>query len=748
MAFIETMVPPCCRGLLIAAGLGPGALLMAQVRVVVNRGQSQEQPCQVVSEARCRLRVEPDTPGAFKPTLSQHLGYQPQWLWTILEEPASGAVVKREPHDDPDSAYFHLPAVKAVTSFHVQVMARDHPETKVVVAFQVHPKLTLSVADAEVLSGRPCELVAARGPVRISTTFSVAGPGGGTLNRDAQGRTFWTPPAVEVPTSLMLMAQDPIAQTDEPRTLQVLPAVMIRARRFATQCHNLVAGNACALTAERRDGAAAHWQWTVLGASGGQIDVNPQGAATYTAPYTSVAFRVYLRATDLNHPADSALWPMDVMPRIPNLPDYYAEVVLPTAQGDGWMAPTPELTLFAVRGEPGAAADPRAPGFERVLLVEDDPAMGALSGTLLAQSGRSFEVFGKKGVQEKTLRFGDRSDEITAMVVRPRGSLPGNPRQIVFAEYDEASRQGTIWAGNPDGTSTLLAGRANAMAVVGRSRRHGVNLGENYIFPCDGRGTQAAIGRITGMAMSADGTVTFTELRTEDDDILGEPGLSDGKGVIRQLAVDGHVTILAGTLAARVPSGQRPTDGRGGAAVLACPSGLVLDPVAGAFYFFDFESLRRVTLEGLVTTLAGPAFTEPMHHLLVLGDQLLVMGHKNALWMLNLRTGTRRRLMAATPLAAKQRWVRMGPLSAVAPLLPTMACAALANPQAMAVNAQGTCIVADGPMLLKIDLSRWAGYAQAVPAAAMAVDPEEEHKDDPPSALAGCTSAPPSHKPL
>ena len=767
MAFLTSTGALCLRSLLIVAALGPvAAPLMAQMRVQVHSFRREEPPYQVEGGRKISLSVEPDLPGVGHPDFLDTLGYEPNWTWTILDPPASGATLRPDPWDegDPDAADFMAPTVSAVTTFHIEVKERDHPDTKVVVALQVYPSLTLSVAGADAVSGRPCELLAARGPVRLPAEFSVAGPGGGTLDRDAQGRTFWTPPPVELPTSLCLLVQDPLTHgVGDPRaslpgyrlghfarvrTLQVLPAVRIQAKRQSTPCHNLVSGNTCTLTAERRDGAAAQWQWTVLGARGGQISAGPQGATTYTAPHTSVAYRVYLRATDLNHPADSALYPIDVMPRIPRLPDYYAEVVLPAAQGDGWMAPTPEMTLFAARGEPGAAADPSAPGFERVLLVEDDPAMGALSGTLLAQSGRTFGVYSKKGVQVQTLRFGERTDPITAMAVRPKGSLPDNPRQIVFAEYDQASRQGTIWAGNLDGTSTLLAGRADADELDSSSEDDEVD--EDYIHPCDGQGTQAAIGRITGMAMSADGTVTFTELRTEKDQVLYEGLATDGLGVIRQLAPDGHVTLLAGALDSEVPLDQPATDGHGGAAVMAYPSQLVQDPVAGAFYFIDNTRLRRVTPEGAVTTLAAPAFAGSMQRLQVLGDQLLVNGDKNALWRLNLRTGAWRTLMGPSPLPLNQQYVRLGPLSGVSPLLPPLACAALAAPQAMTVNAQGTCIIADGPMLLKIDLSRFAGHANAGPAAgaaAMAVDADEEAKDDPPSPTLGVsTSAPPAKK--
>ena len=743
----------CFHGLLVAAALGPGALLLAQVRVVVNELPIQNQPYRVEGGSQVSLKVEPDPPGAIKTTFLQHLGYQPQWLWTVLEQPANGAEVGREPHDGRDSAHFQPPAVNAVTTFHVQVTARDHPGTTVVVAFQVYPALTLSVAGAAPVSGRPCELRVTRGAAPFPAKISTAMPGGGTLNRDAQGRTFWTPPPVEVPTPIALLVVDPLTRQDrrlqagnfETRTLRVLPAIQLQARRWSSPCHNLVAGNACTLTAERRDGAAAHWQWTALGTRGGQFGVDAQGATTYTAPPTSMAFRVYLRATDLNHPADSALWPVDVMPRIPNLADYSAEVVMPAAHGNGWMAPTPEMTLFTAQGGPGPAADPRAAGFERVVFVEDDQAMGALSGTWLAQSGRSFEVFSKRGVHVRTLRFGDRSDQITAMAVRPRGSLAGNPRHVVFAEYDEKSRQGTLWAGNPDGTSTLLAGRADAAAALGRSEDQ--ELGENYIPPCDGQGAQAALGRITGMAMSADGTVTFTELRTEDDDVLEMGSDTDGLGLIRRLAPDGQVTLLAGDLDSPVPLEEPCTDGQGAAAVMAVASELVLDPVGGAFYFIDFESLRRVTPEGVVTTLVAPAFADSMQKLQVVGDHLLVNGNHDALWMLNLRTGVWRTLMAASPLFRNHKCVHLGPLSGISPLLPPLACALLAHPQAMAVNAQGTCVVADGPLLLKIDLSRWAGHGNAGPAAAMAVDADEEHKDDPPSAALGeSTSAPPSKK--
>jgi len=108
----------------------------------------------------------------------------------------------------------------------------------------------------------------------------------------------------------------------------------------------------------------------------------------------------------------------------------------------------------------------------------------------------------------------------------------------------------------------------------------------DIVGPVDGKGSGALLGRGTGIAVAADGSMLFTDSSNQ---------------VIRRIATDGTVTTVAGTAGA-----PGSTDGVGAAARLFVPAGAVLD-TAGNLYFSDAEgtTIRKMDTAGAVTTIAG-----------------------------------------------------------------------------------------------------------------------------------------------
>ena len=104
----------------------------------------------------------------------------------------------------------------------------------------------------------------------------------------------------------------------------------------------------------------------------------------------------------------------------------------------------------------------------------------------------------------------------------------------------------------------------------------------------DAKGSAALFGQPMGVSCAADGTIAVVDYSND---------------VIRQIAVDGTVSTLAG---ARGNVGT--ADGTGAAAQFANPTVMVRDS-SGALYVADSagSTIRRVSLSGIVTTIAGTA---------------------------------------------------------------------------------------------------------------------------------------------
>ena len=126
---------------------------------------------------------------------------------------------------------------------------------------------------------------------------------------------------------------------------------------------------------------------------------------------------------------------------------------------------------------------------------------------------------------------------------------------------------------SPDGTVSTLAGNGTS----GFTNGSGVNA--SFFFP-------------QGITLAEDGNLYVTD---------------SGNSSIRKITPNGNVTTLAGT------GEEGVKDGEGTNASFDSPSGIVWNPKLKALYVADRgnNSIRAVTLDGIVTTYAGKTGGDP-----------------------------------------------------------------------------------------------------------------------------------------
>ena len=184
----------------------------------------------------------------------------------------------------------------------------------------------------------------------------------------------------------------------------------------------------------------------------------------------------------------------------------------------------------------------------------------------------------------------------------------------------------TIRKVTPTGVVTTLAGSAGQPGQHGWHRRRGAVLlslawrwtvagnvyvadtGNNTIRKVTGDGVVTTLAGSAGQSGSADGTGSAARFNYPYGvavDSAGNVYVADTCNyTIRKVTRDGVVTTLAGS--AGTVSGS--ADGTGSAAQFNYPSGVAVDS-AGNVYVADSgnNTIRRVTSSGVVTTLAGSA---------------------------------------------------------------------------------------------------------------------------------------------
>jgi sugar lactone lactonase YvrE len=150
---------------------------------------------------------------------------------------------------------------------------------------------------------------------------------------------------------------------------------------------------------------------------------------------------------------------------------------------------------------------------------------------------------------------------------------------------------GNCYRGNPaiDSAGTIFwaDGCANVIRKLSNSGQLSIMAGAaNTAGAADGAAGTARFNQPAEVVLAPDGALYVAD---------------KGNHAIRRIATNGDVTTVAGSAATSV---QR--DGSGSAAGLERPQALALD-AAGNLYFADYGVLRKMTPNGVVTTIAGQA---------------------------------------------------------------------------------------------------------------------------------------------
>ncbi|MEO6993560.1 MAG: FG-GAP-like repeat-containing protein [Lacunisphaera sp.] len=191
--------------------------------------------------------------------------------------------------------------------------------------------------------------------------------------------------------------------------------------------------------------------------------------------------------------------------------------------------------------------------------------------------------------------------------------------------YVADSTNGTIRKVSPTGLVTTLAGMAGTrsstdgmrsqagfdspegVAVDGAGTVYVADLGNNTVRKITAEGLVTTLAGTAGVEGSADGLGGAASFRQPADvtvDASGNVYVADlGNSTVRKITPEGLVTTLAG-----LPGSKGNADGQGSAARFYSPMGLALDQSGNIWVSDRINNLiRKITPAGLVTTVAGLA---------------------------------------------------------------------------------------------------------------------------------------------
>ena len=642
----------------------------------------------------------------------------PDWAWTLVDPAPEGRFALLPAAEGKGRAHF-LAFEGAGPEAGVRVRVTDRNAAGVRASAEawvpVVPAMLELLAPAELPSGATCE-------VRVRRADGGTGLDRWRLLEDRSGELLgaglglarYHAPRVAVPSTFHVQ----VTTLDGYRALA---AIRVRPRIVAREAvPSVVAGNLCRLAFARTDALAPAWGYRILDSPAG-VAAGADGSAWFRAPLVDVPITVTLQVRDLNHPEDCLEVPIQVEPRV--MPsqgmsahddyDLLFQKLLPRVLGHG-LAPVPGASLLAGHLErPGAQeGEPVFRDLAAVRFLEADAGMGQWNRTwLVGDDGGVHSVTARGEVTTLAATEG----AVTALAVRPPGSLPGRPQRVLFGTF-----------ASEDGAFSQVRELA---ADLGVRVLAGAALGERA--DVDGAAATATFGTLVGLAARADGTVFVAEeyrLRSIAPDGrvstvarvnaegLSFPYLAGAGGPIQEIRLPlqaGLPALNEATFAGRTFTEQLAP---------RC-YGLALDPATEDLYLSHTYGIHKLARDWKVSEVVGwkgqawnclPPY-QPQACSWMGATGLTLHGRalyfadpgRHAIQGFYLDTATLFTLAGN----ADQQGTRMGPLGRFSPALSPGDCAALETPSAVAFNAEGTCLVGLRHGLVHLELGAFTAPA-------------------------------------
>ena len=430
---------------------------------------------------------------------------------------------------------------------------------------------------------------------------------------------------------------------------------------------------ACTLTVAHSDRVARDWRWHVVGhgESADLLEPIAPDKARFKTPVTLTERSFTVVAEDKSDPSVKGVFVLKVEPNL----NAGGERSLVNMASPGAFLPSLRPFLYPFGGRGAFGSKPRSfTNPPNKIVFCDDAAMGPLD--------RCWIVSGRNGLEAYKVN-GDpvRLPGFPYSAPPGRGEVPQGAPRIVFCEAsteDPDHSNLAIFALQPDGNRRFLAGSLTR---------------SDAILRLDGKESAAVFEGFTDLALDRKGNAYVLE--------------PYGPAVIRRIDPAGNVTTLCGggILGDDV-------DGAGKGARFRQPVAMTVDPDTGDLYVGERQAIRKVTPDGVVTTVLGGGSTSALaldgdgkvaplcsgrvpldtrfrvnpRTLAMFGRELIIC-NGDGIFAFHLDT---RRMALVVPKAAHQR---MGPIHYLNPQLPPKRCAAIETECDLAITKDGMALI-------------------------------------------------------